>query len=64
MIAPAATNFPLGFVTDVPLFSYTWTGTEPAGTYVWYGILTRAGTSVLNPANWVGFDYEVFTFTA
>jgi len=61
-VVPAATNVPLRFMTDVQLFSFTWAGTEPGGTYSFYAILTRAGTSVSNTANWVGFDSAVLTF--
>jgi hypothetical protein len=61
-VVPAATNVPLHFVTDVPLFNHTFTGSEAAGTYYWLAILARAGTNVLNTANWLGSDSAVFTF--
>jgi hypothetical protein len=42
---------------------HTFTGAGPAGTYYWFGVLTRAGTSIANTTNWVGFDYGSFIFT-
>jgi hypothetical protein len=60
---PAATNFKLGFSLDVPVLRHTFTGAEPAGTYSWAAVLTRAGTSITNTANWVGYDTASFTFT-
>ncbi len=63
VLAPAATNIPLSFVRDVPLLSYTWTGSEPAGSYSWVVILSRAGTNPNQSANWVGADAAPFTFT-
>jgi hypothetical protein len=62
-LAPAATNVALGFALDVPLSTYRFSGAEPAGTYYWIAVLTRAGTAVGSTANWVGFDYAGFTFT-
>jgi hypothetical protein len=62
-LVPAATNVPLSFVRDVPLVSYTWTGTEPAGSYTWVAILARAGTNPSQAANRVGADVASFTFT-
>jgi hypothetical protein len=53
---------PLRFATDLPFYSYTFAGAEPPGTWVWYAFLTRAGTDPLQVANWIGFDFAVFTF--
>jgi hypothetical protein len=62
-LVPAATGVPLSFVRDVPLVSYTWTGTEPGGSYTWVAILARAGTNPSQAANRVGADIAAFTFT-
>jgi hypothetical protein len=62
-LVPAATNVPLEWSLGLPIASFRFTGAEPAGSYIWIAILTRAGTAVTSAANWVGFDYAGFTFT-
>lgn len=61
VLVPTAQGVPLSFLTDVPLFTKTWTGAEPAGTYYWYGVLARAGSDPTNTANWLGVDVEAFS---
>jgi hypothetical protein len=61
VLTPVATNVALRFLTDVPLLTRTWTGSEPAGAYSWYAILTRAGSNPGNTANWIGLDVVPFT---
>jgi hypothetical protein len=61
-LVPGATNVPIAWSLDLPLASYTFIGAEPAGTYFWIAVLTRAGTAVTDAANWVGFDYAAFAF--
>jgi hypothetical protein len=62
-LVPAATDVPLAWSLGLPIASFAFTGAEPAGSYFWIAILARAGTAVTSTANWVGFDYEGFTFT-
>jgi hypothetical protein len=62
-IAPLVEDLQLSFLPRVPLLNYTFQGTEPAGTWVWYVILTKAGTSPLDAANRVAADAVAFQFT-
>jgi subtilisin family serine protease len=41
---------------NVPLFSRTWTLTDPVGAYTFYSLMTAHGASPANPANWLSFD--------
>ena len=43
---------------NVPLFSRTWTLTDPVGPYTFFSIMTAHGASPANPANWLSFDAE------
>lgn len=60
VLKPVATNVALHFLTDVPLLTKVWSAAE-AGSYSWYAILTRAGTSPSNTANWIGVDAVPFS---
>jgi hypothetical protein len=59
-LVPASTGVPLGFVTDVPLFSYVFTGEEALGTYYWVTLLVRAGASPTQPLDWLSYDVVPF----
>lgn len=61
VLAPAALNVPLGLFVNVPLFTYTFAGTEARGTYTWYVILVAPGANAAQAANWLGVDAVVFT---
>jgi len=43
-ITPVISNWTVTPVSNVPIFNYTFTGAEPAGTYTWFGLLTTPGT--------------------
>lgn len=44
-------------------FSYTFTGTGPAGTYFTYAGITVAGSNPLQPANQLSATIRAFQFT-
>lgn len=59
---PFAANFsiaPLLEIVDFLMLSFPFGG-EPAGNYTWYTVLTMAGASPLNPANWLSLDDAPF----
>lgn len=58
---PFAANVTLSS-TVVP-FSYTFTGTEPVGTYFTYAGLTVAGSDPLQPANQLSVSVQAFQFS-
>jgi hypothetical protein len=62
VLVPAASNVQLGFAVGTPLFSLTFTGTQPAGAYTWYVLLVKPGTNPADPANRLGADAASFTF--
>jgi len=42
-VTPLLSNFPVPDFTG-PIFNYTFIGTEPVGTYIWYAMLAQPGT--------------------
>jgi hypothetical protein len=60
---------PIPFSANVPLvqtvvpFSYTFTGTEPAGAYFAYAGIAVAGSDPLQPANQLSVTIRAFQFT-
>lgn len=61
-VVPMVTSVALGFFPDVPIFSFTFTGAEPAGTYTWFVILVPTGADPTDSANWIASDQIAFTF--
>lgn len=60
-LAPLARSVPLRFAVDVPIVDYTFTGAEPAGSYLWVALLVRAGTDPQQPTNLLWYDVAPFT---
>jgi hypothetical protein len=60
---PLAANVsvaPLQEMFGFSMLSLTF-GSEPAGNYTWYTVLTPPGADPLNPTRWLSFDDAPFT---
>ncbi|MDD5558873.1 hypothetical protein [Candidatus Methylomirabilis sp.] len=65
VLGPSSVPFRAGATLSsmtVP-FSYTFTGSEPAGTYLAYAGLVTAGTDPLQPMNRLSLAVQPFQFT-
>jgi hypothetical protein len=62
-VVPLVQDLQLSFLPRVPLLDYTFQGSEPAGTWVWYVILAKPGTNPLDAANRLALDAIAFQFT-
>ncbi len=59
---PFQVNVTLTVADTVP-FSYTFSGSEPVGTYVAYAGLVRAGTDPIQPSNRLALTVNTFSFS-